>query len=206
MSLLILLLQVIWIRFVVELLGCGVLELSIDKRVFISDWNIWARDPHHCRMSFALFLVSELVDLRGSYLTVIIHAVVKKSFLLRSSNHETGTSRGESKSIYHLVGGSIIRIRTSTAKNWSWIVVAIELFRMWVFLGVHYILQLVLHGETLVKNKGVLIHLWLVWRNMMIVRLIHYGLCHRWRVAMILLILMDIGIHSWLGCFGFILS
>jgi hypothetical protein len=65
------------------------------------------------------------------------------------------------------------------------------------FLNFQYILQLVLHGKTLVEHKGVLIHLWLIWRNVMILRLVDNWLSYRRWITMILLILMNISVHPW---------
>ena len=36
----------------------------------------------------------------------------------------------------------------------------------------------------------------------MILRLIYDGLSDGWRIAMILLVLMHISLHTWMACFG----
>lgn len=76
---------------------------------------------------------------------------------------------------------------------------------MCVLLNLHQVLQLVLQWETLIKYKGVLIHLWLFGRYLMILRIIYHGLSDGWGITMVLLVLMYIGVHAWRTCFSLVL-
>ena len=198
-------LQFIRVRLEVNLLGASVLELPSDERVVITDGDVRARDAHHGRIGLVLLLFSELVDLGRPYLSIIVHAVVKESILFGAGDEKVGSARSEAKAIHHFIVLSEVRVGATPTEDSSRIIVAIELFRMCVLLELHHVLQLVLHWETLVKNKGVLIHLWLLWRYLMILRLIYHGLSDGWGIAMVLLVLMHIGVHAWRTCLGLFL-
>ena len=76
---------------------------------------------------------------------------------------------------------------------------------MCVLLELNHVLQLVLHWETLIKYKGVLIHVRLFGGYLMILRVIYHGLIDRWRITRVLLVLMHIGVHAWWTCFCLVL-
>lgn len=198
-------LEFIRVRLEVDLLGASVLELPCDERVVITDGDIRARDAHHGGIGFVLFLFSKLVDLGRPDLSIIVHAVVKESILFGPGDDKVGTPRSEAKAIHHFIGLSKVRVGATPTEDCSGIVVSIDLFWMSVLLELHHVLQLVLHRETLVKNKGVFIYLWLLWRYLMILRLIYHGLSDRRGVAMVLLVLMHIGVHPWRACLGLVL-
>lgn len=198
-------LEFIRVRLEVNLLGASVLELPCDERVVITDRDVRARDAHHGRVGFVLFLFSELVDLGRPDLSIIVHAVVKESILFGVGDDKVGSARSEAKAIHHFIGLSKVRVRATPTEDSSGIVVAIELFRMSVLLELHHVLQLVLHWETLVKDKSVFIHHWLLRRYLMILRLIYHGLSDGWGIAMVLLVLMHIGVHAWRACLGLFL-
>jgi hypothetical protein len=198
-------LEFIRVRLEVNLLGASVLELPSDERVVITDGDVRARDAHHGRIGFVLLLFRELVYLGRPDLSIIVHAVVKESILFGAGDDKVGSARSEAKAIHHFIGLSKIRVGATPTEDSSGIVVAIELFWVCILLELDDVLQLVLHWETLVKNKGIFIHLWLLWRYLMILRLINHGLSDGWGIAMILLVLMHIGVHAWRACLGLFL-
>ena len=198
-------LQFIRVRLEVNLLGACILKFPSDERVVITDGDVGARDAHHGRIDFVILLFRELVDLGRPDISIIVHAIVEETILFGTGNDEVGSARSEAKAIHHFIGLSIVRVGSTPTEDSTGIVVAIELFRMSVLLELHHVLQLVLHWETLVKNKGVLIHLWLLWRYLMILRLIYNRLSDGWGIPMVLLVLMHIGVHAWWAYFALVL-
>ena len=198
-------LELVRVRLEVNLLGASVLELPSDERVVITDGDVRARDADHGGISLVLILFRELVDLGGSDLSIVVHAVVEESILFWAGDDEVGSTRSEAKTIHHFIGLPIVRVGATPAEDSSGVVVAVELFRVCVLLELHHVLQLVLQWETLIKYKGVLIHLWLFRGYLMILRVIYHGLTDGWGITMVLLVLMHIGVHAWGTCFGLVL-
>ncbi len=143
-------LQFIRVRLEVNLLGASILKLPSDERIVITDGDVGARDAHHGRIGFVLLLFSELVDLGRPDIAIIVHAVVEEAILFGAGYDEVRSPRSEAEAIHHFIRLSIVRVGPTPTEDSTGIVVAIELFRVGVLLELHYILQLVLHWETLV--------------------------------------------------------
>ena len=88
-------LKFVRVRLEVNLLGASVLELPSDERVVITDGDVRARDAHHGGVGLVLLLFRELVDLGGSDLAIIVHAVVEESILFGAGDDEVGSTRSD---------------------------------------------------------------------------------------------------------------
>ena len=123
-------LKFVRVRLEVNLLGASVLELPSDERVVITDGDVRARDAHNGRVRLILLLFRKLVDLGGSDLAIIVHAVVEESILFGAGDDEVGSTRSEAEAIHHFIGLPIVRVGATPTEDSPGIVVAIELFRI----------------------------------------------------------------------------